>query len=114
MLGIKPFVRVKSERDFSRPRPSVYEIAVEKIAMRLSWVAVQPEDLQQVEELAVSVAAHGEPVVFFYLHLDHGRLILHDILHRQYYLEHVFLMYLLPILESLNHILNKSFRHLVL
>ena len=114
VFGIKPFVRVKSKGDFSRPRSSIYEIAVEKIAMRLGWVTVQSEDLQQIEELAMGITAHGELVVFFYLHLDHGCFIFHDILDRQYYLEHVFLMYLLPAVESLHHILNKFLRHLLL
>jgi hypothetical protein len=61
----------------------------------------------------MSISADRNSLPLFYLHLHHGRLIVHELLDRQYDLEHIFLRQLLPILESRDHVVNELLCHLL-
>ncbi|RAH44727.1 uncharacterized protein BO95DRAFT_169052 [Aspergillus brunneoviolaceus CBS 621.78] len=51
-VGSQPLVRVEKQSNLSRPRPPIHKVTVEEISIRLARVAVQSEDLKQVEVLS--------------------------------------------------------------
>ncbi|KAI7506207.1 hypothetical protein KC367_g270 [Hortaea werneckii] len=104
----------QQESDLGRPRSSVDEVAVEEVTMRVRWVAVQSENLQEVEELAVSVSAYGELVAALDVGFHHCRLVVDQLLHGQYYLEDILLVQLLALLEPDDHVVYELLRHLIL
>lgn len=48
----QPFVGVKKESNFGRPRSAVHEVAVEKIRVSIRRIAIQSEDLEKIEILS--------------------------------------------------------------
>ena len=109
--GAQPLVGVEEERDLGRPGAAVDEVAVEEVRVRRAGEAVEAEDLEEVEELAVRVAADGEGGVGRDVHLDHGRFVVDDIAHGLDDLEDVLLVDLFALLESCYHVIDEPLGH---
>lgn len=79
--------------------------------MLVVGLPVQPEELQEIEVLTMSVTAYGESDILGDLDLDHSRLIIDQLRDGQYNLVDVLLVYLLAVLESLYHIIDELLCH---
>lgn len=61
----------------------------------------------------MSITADCQLLILGHLGLDHGGLVVHKLLHSQDYLENVFPVQVLAILEPLNHVVDELLGHLV-
>ncbi|KAF2826569.1 hypothetical protein CC86DRAFT_32240, partial [Ophiobolus disseminans] len=108
---VQPLVGVQQQRDLGRPRAAVDKVAVEEEGVRRRGAAGELEDVQQVEELTVRVAADGDLVARGHVVLDHGGLRLDDVHDGQDDLVGVLLGQLLAVLEALHHVGDEGGRH---
>ena len=110
--GTQPLVGIEEQRNLGGPRATVDKVAVEEICVLVRGVSIPAEDLQKVEELAMRITTDGQLSALVHPDFNHCRLRIDKVLHCLYNLEDIFAMYLLAVLEPLEHIVNELLRHL--
>ena len=107
----QPLVRVEQQGDLGRPGAAVDKVAIEEVGARPAREAVEAEDLEQVEELAVRVAADSQGRVGRDFHLDHRRFVIDYVAYGFDNLEDVFSVELFAGFESGDHVVDEFLRH---
>ena len=75
LVRVEEFEGEKRENDFDGERATIDEIPVEEIRVVLRRQSVELEDVDQIEELAVDVAADGKLAFGVDCHVHHRRLL---------------------------------------